>query len=101
MAKLARSVAMVAIVFGMPTAAFAQSAISPHLHAPPPAIAAQAAPAQPQEASHHDACQCSCCQMMQKMEKKRGDADCMQMMKMMQGHGDQEKPASPQAHEKH
>ena len=102
MAKLARSVAMVAIVFGMPTAAFAQSAISPHLHAPPPATAVQGTPAQSQQkVMHQDGCECSCCQMMQKMEKQRGDADCMQMMKMMQGHGDQEKPAPPQAHEKH
>ena len=101
MAKLARLVAMIAIVFGMPTAAYAQAAISPHLHAPPPATAAQDAPAQPQQkADHQDGCQCPCCQMMQKMEKQSGDAGCMQKMKMMQGQGAQEKPASPQEHEK-
>lgn len=83
MAKLARLITMVAIVFGMPTAAYAQAAISPHLHAPPPA-AAQTAPAQPQQkADHQDGCQCSCCQMMQMMEKQSGDAGCMQKMDMI------------------
>ena len=102
MAKLARSIAMVAIIFGMPTAAYAQAATSPHLHAPPPATAVQPAPAQPQQkADHQEACQCPCCQMMQKMEKQSGGADCMQKMKMMQGQGGQEKPAPPQEHEKH
>lgn len=102
MAKLARLIGMVAIVFGMPTAAYAQAAISPHLHAPPPATAAQAAPAQPQQkADHQDGCQCSCCQMMQMMEKQSGDAGCMQKMDMMKGHGAQEKPAAPKEHEKH
>ena len=102
MAKLAQSIAMAAIVFGMSTAAYAQAATSPHLHAPPPATAVQPAPTQPQQkADHQGGCQCPCCQMMQTMDKQSGDADCMQKMKMMQGHGAQEKPASPQEHEKH
>lgn len=101
MAKLARLMAMVAVVFGLPTAAYAQAAISPQLHAPPPATA-QPAPAQPQQkADKQDGCQCSCCQMMQNMERQSGDPGCTQKMKMMQGQGAQEKPASPQAHEKH
>ena len=103
MAKLARSIAIAAIVFGMPTATYAQAATSPHLHAPPPATAVQPAPTQPQQkADHQDGCQCPCCQMMQMMmEKQGGDADCMQKMKMMQGHSAQEKPASPHEHENH
>jgi len=101
MAKLIRLAAMAAVVFGMPTAAFAQAATSPHLHAPP-AVAAQAASAQPQQkADHESACQCPCCQMMQMMEKQGGDAGCMQKMKMMQGQGAQDKPVPPPEHEKH
>ena len=89
MAKLARSAVMVALVFGTPTVAHAQAVISPHLHAPQSATAVQPAPAQPQQkANHMDGCQCPCCQ-------------AMQTMKMMQGQGAQEKPASPQEHEKH
>lgn len=101
MAKLARLIAVVAIVFGMPTAAYAQAAISPHLHIPPPATAVQPAPVPPeQKADHQDGCQCPCCQAMQTM-KQSGDAACMQKMKMMRGQSAQEKPASPQEHEKH
>lgn len=101
MAKLARSIAMAAIVFGMPTVAHAQAAISPHLHAPPPAAAVQPAPAQPQQkAGHQDGCPCPCCQTMQMM-KPSGDAGCMQKMKMMQGQSAQEKPALAQEHDKH
>ena len=89
MAKLARSAFMVALVFGTPTAAYARVVKSPHLHAPQSATAVQLAPAQPQQnANHMDRCQCPCCQPMQ-------------TMKMMQGQGAQEKPASPQEHEKH
>ena len=96
MAKLEWSLAMAAIVFGMPPAAYAQAAISPHLHAPPPATAAQPAPTQPQQkADHRDGCQCPCCQM----EKRSSDAGCKQ--KMMQGHGAQDEPASTREHEKH
>lgn len=105
MAKLVRLAVVAAVVFGMPTAAFAQAAPSPHLHAPP-AVAAQSAPAQPQrKANHESTCQCPCCQMMhqmmQMMEKQSGDVGCMQKMKMMQGQGAQEKPAPPREHEKH
>ena len=101
MAKLARSAVMVALVFGTPTAAYAQAVISPHLHAPQSATAVQPAPAQPQQkANHMDGCQCPCCQAMPTM-KQGGDAGCMQKMKMMQGQGAQDKPASPQEHEKH
>lgn len=83
MAKLARSIAMVAIVFGMPTAAYAQAATAPHPHAPPPATAVQPAPAQPQQkADPQDACQCPCCQMM------------------MKDHGAKEMPAPPQEQKK-
>jgi hypothetical protein len=102
MAKSARLIAMFAIIGGLSTAAFAQAATSPHLHATPP-TAAQSAPAQPQQkADHQDGCPCPCCQMMmQMMEKHMGDAGCMQKMKMMQGQGAQEKPAPPPEHEKH
>ena len=101
MAKLARSAFMVALVFGTPTAAYARVVKSPHLHAPQSATAVQLAPARPQQnANHMDRCQCPCCQPMQTM-KQSGDAGCMQKMKMMQGQGAQEKPASPQEHEKH
>jgi hypothetical protein len=101
MAKLARSIAMAAIVFGMPTAAYAQTAASPHLHAPPPATAVQPAPAQPhQKTDHQEKCQCPCCQMMQKMEKQSGDADCMQKMIMMQGRDAPQPLVSPEDHDK-
>ena len=101
MAKLARSIAMAAIVFGMPTAAYAQTAPSPHLHAPPPATAVQPAPAQPhKKTDHQEKCQCPCCQMMQKMEKQNGDTDCMQKMKMMQGQDAPQPLASPDDHDK-
>lgn len=101
MTKLARLIAMAAIVFGMPTAAYAQAAVSPQLHAPPPATAVQPAPAQPQQkADHQGGCQCPCCQTTQMMEKQSGDGGCMQKMKLMMDQGAQEKPASPQAHEK-
>lgn len=101
MAKLARLIAMVAIVFGMPAAAYAQATTSPHLHAPPPATAAQPAPAQPQQkGDHQENCRCPCCRMMQKMEKQSGDAGCMQKMKMMQGQDAPQPQASPQDHDK-
>lgn len=99
MVKLARSIVMGAIVFGMPTAAIAQTATSPHLHPAPPATAVQPAPAQPhQKNDHQKSCQCPCCQMMQKLQKQSSDADCMQ--KMMQ---DQKAPpprATPEDHDK-
>lgn len=99
MAKLVRLIAMVALVVGMPTAAYAQAQVSPHLHAPP-APAAQSAPAQPQQkAGQEDGCTCPCCERMMQMMKESGDAGCMQKMKMMQGQGAQEKPAPPQAQE--
>jgi hypothetical protein len=100
-AKLAQLIAIGAVVFGMPTAAYAQGAVSPHLHAPQPATAIQPAPAQLQQKAEHEVgCQCPCCQAMQMM-KPGGDASCMQKMKMMQDQGAQEKPGPAQKHEKH
>ena len=101
MAKLVRWIAMTAIVFGMPTATYGQTATSPHLHAPPPAAAVQPAPAQPhQKTDHQEKCQCPCCQMMQKMEKQSGDADCMKKMKMMRGQEGPAPLAAPVDHDK-
>jgi hypothetical protein len=101
MAKPARSIAMAAIAFGMPTAAYAQTAASPHLHAPPPAAVAKPSPAQPhQKDDHQESCQCPCCQMMQKMQKHSGDADCMQKMKMMQNREAPQPVAAPLDHDK-
>lgn len=101
MAKLTQLATMAAVVFGMPTAAYAQGATSPHLHAPPPATVVQSAPAQPQQkADQANACQCPCCKMMQMMDKQSGDADCMQRMKMMRGKDAPQPPASSLDHEK-
>ena len=101
MAKLARSIGMAAIIFGMPTGAYAQTPTSPHLHAPPPATSAQPAPAQPhQKGDHQKSCQCPCCQMMQKMEQQSGGADCMQKMKMIHGQDARQPLASPEDHDK-